>query len=67
MQNIAEALAKVSVETLIENSCVPPKRADILLGGAVWLTTLMKTLGIEKIVVSDSDNLEGYARSRGLL
>ncbi len=39
---------------------VDSRRADIIAGGATLLAMLMKKLKIDKITVSDSDNLEGY-------
>jgi exopolyphosphatase/pppGpp-phosphohydrolase len=46
---------------------MPKGREDVILGGAVWLSTLMKTLGILNITASDRDNLEGYAIKHGLM
>ena len=67
---LAEAvdyLARTPVEGVVSQSCVPEKRAEVLLGGAIWLYSLMDDLNILELIVSDSDNLEGYAVSRGLL
>ena len=36
------------------------RRADIIGGGALLLARLMQKFEIEKIRVSDRDNLEGY-------
>ena len=36
-------------------------------GGAVLLSVVMDRLGFSELIVSDSDNLEGYAKKRGLL
>ena len=46
---------------------MPFKRAEVILGGAIWLLTVVETLGIAKLYVSDADNLEGYAIKKGLL
>ena len=54
------------VEEIAEMPCVPNGRADVLTGGAVWLAVLMDELAIDKIIVSDRDNLEGYALKKGL-
>ena len=62
-----QALAQISVEELVQNSCVPFKRAEVLLGGAVWLQTIVKELGINELIASDADNLEGYAIKYRLL
>lgn len=41
-------------------------RKEIIPFGAQILLSIMKRLGVEKIIVSDSDNLEGYVFKRGL-
>lgn len=64
---VIDYLAKTPVEQVVSETCVPEKRAEVLLGGAVWLLVVMQTLGVEKLVCSDADNLEGYAVKHGLL
>ena len=63
----ADRLSKMSVEEIAELPCMPKGRADVLSGGAVWLSVLMRELGIRRMIVSDRDNLEGYAIKRGLM
>ncbi len=67
MQAMADKLLAMSIEEIAALPCMPKGRADVLTGGAVLLATLMKELGIEKLIVSDRDNLEGFAIKRGLL
>ena len=57
MRALAERLTKMRAEDIAKLPGVQPKRADVLGG----------KLGFSQIVVSDSDNLEGYAKKRGLL
>lgn len=64
---LADKFASMSVEEIALLPCMPKGRADVVLGGAVLLTSLMRKLGISHITVSDRDNLEGYAIKRGLL
>jgi exopolyphosphatase/guanosine-5'-triphosphate,3'-diphosphate pyrophosphatase len=64
---LADKFAAMSLEEIAALPCMPKGRADVILGGAVLLATLMKTLGIGQITVSDRDNLEGYAIKRGLM
>ena len=42
------------------------RRADIIAGGAFLLLRVLKTLEAGEIVVSDSDNLEGYLAYKGI-
>ena len=67
MQTLADTLLRLSVEEIAAFPCMPKGRADVLAGGATLLAVLMKELGIETLVVSDEDNLEGYAVKKGLL
>ena len=40
-----------------------PKRAEVIVGGAVLLVTLMRELSIDSMLVSESDILDGLAAS----
>ena len=64
---LIEKWQTMPVQEIAQLPCMPKGRADIILGGAVWLVTLMNHMKIDEIIVSDSDNLEGYAKKRGLL
>ena len=37
-----------------------PRRADVIGGGCLLMGEVMKYFGVEKITVSESDNIEGY-------
>lgn len=67
MHFLAEKLTAMSAKEIAALPGVPAKRADVLGGGAVLYCVLMDKLGFSQIVVSDSDNLEGYAKKHGLL
>lgn len=67
MRETADKLTKMSAEEIAKLPGVPLKRADVLAGGAVLLSAVMDGLGFPFIIVSDSDNLEGYAKKRGLI
>ncbi len=67
VQKMTETLLKLPVEEIEKLPCMPKKRADVITGGAVLLLTIMQTFGFEKIIISDSDNLEGYAKQKGLI
>ena len=67
MHFLSEKLTAMSAEEIAALPGVPAKRADVLGGGAVLYSVLMDTLGLSRIIVSDSDNLEGYAKKHGLM
>jgi len=67
MQALADKLLSMTVEEIAALPCMPKGRADVLTGGAVLFTVLMKTLGLHRLVVSDRDNLEGYAIKKGFM
>ena len=67
MRDLSEKLLQMPVEEIAALPCVSKGREDVLAGGAVWLTTIMQTFAIEHLIVSDKDNLEGYAIKKGLL
>ena len=67
LEKAVERLANSSVEEIARHPCVDEKRADVLLGGAVVLLEIVKRYGFSGLTVSDRDNLEGYAITKGLL
>lgn len=67
MRTLADRLCTMDEEEIRRLDGMHPKRADVIGGGAVLLAELMETLKLPEILISDSDNLEGYARKKGLL
>ena len=67
MQAVTDKLLSMSVEEIAALPCMPKGRADVLTGGAVLFTVLMKNLGFTRMIASDRDNLEGYAIKKGLM
>ena len=67
MDKLADTLLAMSVEEIAALPCMPKGRADVLTGGAVLFSVLMKNLGFTRLIVSDRDNLEGYAIKKGLM
>ena len=67
MQEMADRLTGMSVEEIAALPCMPKGRAEVITGGAILFATLMRILGVEKLIVSDKDNLEGFAMKRGLM
>ena len=67
MQVLADKFLSMTVEETLALPCMPKGRADVLAGGAVLFAVLMKELGLDKLIVSDQDNLEGYAIKKGMM
>ncbi len=67
LKTLTDKLSAMTMEEVAALPCMPKGRADVIVGGAILLTTLMQKLGISVLTVSDRDNLEGYAIKRGLL
>ena len=65
MQALTDKLLSMSVDEIAALPCMPKGRADVLTGGAVLFTVLMKKLGFNRLIASDRDNLEGYAIKKG--
>ncbi len=64
---LADKLFSMSVDEIKKIPCVDELRADVLAGGVEWLWVIMEALKIEEIIVSDGDNLEGFAILKGLM
>ncbi len=64
---LAAELSAMTVEEIAALPAMLAGRADVITGGAIWLNALMNGLNIDKITVSDRDNLEGYAISLRLM
>ena len=67
LEKTADKLLNMPIEEIASLACMPKGRADVIGGGAFALATIMRKLGIEKMIVSDRDNLEGYAIEKGIL
>ncbi len=67
LSRLVEKFYALSTREIAELPCMPAGRADVILGGAQLLLGLMEGLNIPRIIVSDRDNLEGYAIKRGLM
>lgn len=67
MGELASRLTGMTAAEIARLPGVPAGRADVLGGGAVLYSVLMNRLKIPALIVSDSDNLEGYAKLYGLM
>ena len=60
----AESLADLSLEERLRLPSLQPGRADIVVHGICILLACMEELGIDRITVSESGNLDGYLKWR---
>lgn len=67
LRGYAKAFLALPVGEIEKLPCMPKKRADVIGGGAAWLYAIAEYLDLSEILVSDEDNLEGYARKVGIL
>lgn len=67
VEELADTFLSLSVEEIQKLPCMPKGRADVIAGGAVLFATIMRMYGIEGIIISDRDNLEGYAVKHGFM
>lgn len=70
IQGLDDMILRLSEMTLEARREVPglqPKRADIIIAGALVLETILKAFDMTGYEVSDYDNLEGLLVSRGYL
>lgn len=66
-QNIINCYEKVRQTPLAERVNIDglmPARADIIVGAIYELLLIMRMLGVKKVRVSESDNLEGYLKTK---
>lgn len=64
-EQVDELVVKLSRMTISERKdipCLQKGRGEVILGGAILLSIIMKKLGINYITVSEKDNLEGYLK-----
>lgn len=67
MRALSDKLCTMSEAEIRALDGMHPKRADVIGGGAVLLSVLTESFGLPALTVSDADNLEGYARTKGWL
>ena len=66
LQALSAQLLSLSAEERKRLPGMDARRADIIGGGTFLLATVLKKLERDELIVSDSDNLEGYLAYRGL-
>lgn len=62
-EDVFRTLATEPFETRRHNPGLEPGRVDVIVGGAIVLVTVLRTLGFDEVLVSESDILDGLVRS----
>lgn len=60
LEQITELLFSMSAKERENKLCVNSKRAEIIAGGAQLLLSVVKYLEAKTVIISESDNAEGY-------
>jgi exopolyphosphatase/guanosine-5'-triphosphate,3'-diphosphate pyrophosphatase len=62
-EDVFRTLATEKIEDRKHNPGLDAARADVIVGGCCVLVALLRTLGVDEILVSESDILDGLAAS----
>jgi len=63
IEDVFRTLATETLADRIHNPGLEPARADVIVGGCCALVAFVRTLGIEELLVSESDILDGLVYS----
>lgn len=63
IEDVFRTLATESIEDRKHNPGLEPQRADVIVGGLCVLVSIMRRFGFAECLVSESDILDGLARS----
>ncbi len=66
LQEEADKLLALSAKDRKKIAGMDPVRADVIAGGTLLLSEIMKKIGIGEAFFSDRDNLEGFLTARGI-
>ncbi len=66
IENLFRYLASSTLEELRGEPGLEPERAEVIVGGAVVLTVMMRRWGFDAVVVSEADILDGVALATSL-
>lgn len=64
LMSLKDRLFNLSIEEIKNLKGLQPERADVISGGVLLLLKIMDKLSIDKVIVSESDNLEGYLMTK---
>lgn len=62
-EDVFRTLATESLEDRLHNPGLDPARADVIVGGCCALVAIYRRLGLDELLVSEADILDGLARS----
>jgi exopolyphosphatase/guanosine-5'-triphosphate,3'-diphosphate pyrophosphatase len=62
-EDVFRTLATETAEQRAHNPGLEPGRVDVIVGGAVVLVSVLRVLGYDEVLVSESDILDGLVRS----
>lgn len=60
LESIVNKLFEMSVDEIKKIKGMDVRRADVIAGGALLFLELMNYLSVEKVTISENDNLEGF-------
>jgi exopolyphosphatase/guanosine-5'-triphosphate,3'-diphosphate pyrophosphatase len=63
IEDVFRTLATEPLADRVHNPGLEPARADVIVGGCCALVAFVRTLGLEEVLVSESDILDGLAAS----
>ena len=63
IEDVFRTLATERLADRVHNPGLEPARADVIVGGCCALVALVRTLGLEELLVSESDILDGLVLS----
>lgn len=61
-EDVFRTLATEAIEDRRHNPGLEPGRVDVIVGGAVILVTVMRSLGFDELLTSETDILDGIVR-----
>ncbi len=64
LQDLTDTLYSMTVEERKKLKGLQPERAEIIACGCLILLNIIEKIGVERVVVSEKDNLEGYLNKK---
>lgn len=67
IENLTDIFLTADVQEIKAMKGMAEGRADVIGGGSLLLLKIMQKFGVDKVIVSESDNLEGYLKRKILI